>query len=40
MSPDHKAQKKAMQVTPYNLIISFLLIAGHDTDGCRINTMF
>ena len=27
-------------VTPYNLIVSFLLTAGHDTDGYRINTMF
>ena len=26
--------------TPYNLIVSLLLTAGHDTDGCPINTMF
>ena len=25
--------------TPYNLAVSFLLTAGHDTDGCRIKTM-
>ena len=30
----------AIIFTPYNLIVSFLLTAGHDTDGCRINTMF
>ena len=28
------------KITPYNLVASFLLTAGHDTDGCRINTMF
>ena len=26
--------------TSYNLIVSFLLTAGHDNDGCRKNTMF
>ena len=26
-------------ITLYNLVVSFLLNAGHDTDGCRINTM-
>ena len=25
--------------TLYNLVVSFLLTAGHDTNGCRINTM-
>ena len=25
--------------TLYNLVVSFLLTAGHDTDGCGINTM-
>ena len=25
--------------TLYNLVVSFLLTAGHDTDGCRIKTM-
>ena len=25
--------------TLYNLVVSFLLTAGHDTDGCQINTM-
>ena len=25
--------------TLYNLVVSFLLTAGHDTDGRRINTM-
>ena len=25
-------------ITLYNLVVSFLLTAGHDTDGCRINT--
>ena len=28
------------KTTLYNLVVSFLLTAGHDTDGCRINTMF
>ena len=25
--------------TLYNLVVSFLLTAGHDIDGCRINTV-
>ena len=25
--------------TLYNLVVSFLLTADHDTDSCRINTM-
>ena len=25
--------------TLYNLVVSFLLTASHDTDGCRINTI-
>ena len=38
---DHSKEKKHKYVcTPCNLIVSFLLTAGHDTDGCRINTMF
>ena len=28
-----------MIYTLYNPVVSFLLTAGHDTDGCRINTM-
>ena len=26
--------------TPYNLALSFLLTAGHDTDGCRKNGIY
>ena len=35
----YQAQDQQDRSTPYNLVVSFLLTAGHDTDGCRINTI-
>ena len=33
------SSKIKILLTPYNLVVSFLLTAGHDTAGYRINVM-